>query len=133
MIGGSDNDIGLTLLRKKIGGCGIVGSISNTQDYAGAPRTVYFDRATLVNVNVKLVLERVGDFEDIDTDTIKNLLAATEFDIGESVYAMRLTCQVNAVQGFYIKSITVNGSDVVSIGIRQCAQIRPEDVEVLIE
>ncbi|MDQ5990052.1 baseplate J/gp47 family protein [Providencia stuartii] len=133
VIGGSDNDIGLTLLRKKIGGCGIVGIISNTQDYAGAPRTVYFDRATLVNVNVKLVLERVGGFEDIDTDTIKNLLAATEFDIGESVYAMRLTCQVNAVQGFYIKSITVNGSDVVSIGIRQCAQIRPEDVEVLIE
>ncbi|MEY0132532.1 baseplate J/gp47 family protein [Providencia rettgeri] len=133
VIGGSDNDIGLTLLRKKIGGCGIVGSISNTQDYAGAPRTVYFDRATLVNVNVKLVLERIGGFEDIDTDTIKSSLAATEFDIGESVYAMRLTCQVNAVQGFYIKSITVNGSDVVSIGIRQCAQIRPEDVEVLIE
>ncbi|WP_426207260.1 hypothetical protein [Providencia sp. PROV272] len=46
---------------------------------------------------------------------------------------MRLTCQVNAVQGFYIKSITVNGRDAVSIGVRQCAQIRPEDVEVLIE
>lgn len=86
-----------------------------------------------MNVNVKLVLERVGGFEDIDTDTIKSSLAATEFDIGESVYAMRLTCQVNAVQGFYIKAITVNGSDAVSIGIRQCAQIRPEDVEVLIE
>lgn len=133
VIGGHDNDIGRTILSKKVGGCGVFGRISNTQTYAGAPRTVYFDRAALVNVKVKLLLERVGGFHDIDTDAIKAALAATEFDIGESVYAMRLTCQVNAVQGFYIKSITVNGHDAVSIGVRQCAQIRPEDVEVLIE
>ncbi|AMG65497.1 baseplate J/gp47 family protein [Providencia stuartii] len=133
VIGGHDNDIGRTILSKKVGGCGVFGRISNTQTYAGAPRTVYFDRAALVNVKVKLLLERVGGFHDIDTDAIKAALAATEFDIGESVYAMRLTCQVNAVQGFYIKSITVNGRDAVSIGVRQCAQIRPEDVEVLIE
>ncbi|EPS6889669.1 baseplate J/gp47 family protein, partial [Providencia stuartii] len=133
VIGGHDNDIGRTILSKKVGGCGVFGRISNTQTYAGAPRTVYFDRAALVNVKVKLLLERVGGFHDIDTDAIKAALAATEFDIGESVYAMRLTCQVNAVQDFYIKSITVNGRDAVSIGVRQCAQIRPEDVEVLIE
>ncbi|HFT2472384.1 TPA: baseplate J/gp47 family protein [Providencia stuartii] len=133
VIGGHDNDIGRMILSKKVGGCGVFGRISNTQTYAGAPRTVYFDRAALVNVKVKLLLERVGGFHDIDTDAIKAALAATEFDIGESVYAMRLTCQVNAVQGFYIKSITVNGHDAVSIGVRQCAQIRPEDVEVLIE
>ncbi|AIN63991.1 baseplate J/gp47 family protein [Providencia stuartii] len=133
VIGGHDNDIGRTILSKKVGGCGVFGRISNTQTYAGAPRTVYFDRAALVNVKVKLLLERVGGFHDIDTDAIKAALADTEFDIGESVYAMRLTCQVNAVQGFYIKSITVNGRDAVSIGVRQCAQIRPEDVEVLIE
>ncbi|EOD2819788.1 baseplate J/gp47 family protein [Providencia stuartii] len=133
VIGGHDNDIGRTILSKKVGGCGVFGRISNTQTYAGAPRTVYFDRAALVNVKVKLLLERVGGFHDIDTDAIKAALAATEFNIGESVYAMRLTCQVNAVQGFYIKSITVNGRDAVSIGVRQCAQIRPEDVEVLIE
>ncbi|MEG7503139.1 baseplate J/gp47 family protein [Providencia stuartii] len=133
VIGGHDNDIGRTILSKKVGGCGVFGRISNTQTYAGAPRTVYFDRAALVNVKVKLLLERVGGFHDIDSDAIKAALAATEFDIGESVYAMRLTCQVNAVQGFYIKSITVNGRDAVSIGVRQCAQIRPEDVEVLIE
>ncbi|SUC31933.1 Uncharacterised protein [Providencia rettgeri] len=41
----------------------MVGSISNTQNYIGALRTVYFDRATLVNINVKLLLERVGGFQ----------------------------------------------------------------------
>ncbi|WP_099075735.1 baseplate J/gp47 family protein [Proteus alimentorum] len=133
VIGGSDDDIGLTILKKKIGGCGVFGSISNTQEYAGAQRTVKFDRASNVNIKVKLLLERVGGFHDIDTESIKSALSDTSFEIGESVYAMRLTCQVNSVQGFYIKSITVNGSDSVKVGVRQCAQIRPEDVEVLIE
>lgn len=133
VIGGSDDDIGLTILKKKIGGCGVFGSISNTQEYAGAQRTVKFDRASSVNIKVKLLLERVGGFHDIDTESIKSALSNTPFEIGESVYAMRLTCQVNSVQGFYIKSIAVNGSDSVKIGVRQCAQIRPEDVEVLIE
>lgn len=133
VIGGSDDDIGLTILKKKIGGCGVFGSISNTQEYAGAQRTVKFDRASSVNIKVKLLLERVGGFHDIDTESIKSALSTTSFEIGESVYAMRLTCQVNSVQGFYIKSITVNGSDSVKVGVRQCAQIRPEDVEVLIE
>lgn len=133
VIGGRDDDIGLTILKKKIGGCGVFGSISNTQEYAGAQRTVKFDRASSVNIKVKLLLERVGGFHDIDTESIKSALSDTSFEIGESVYAMRLTCQVNSVQGFYIKSITVNGSDSVKVGVRQCAQIRPEDVEVLIE
>lgn len=133
VIGGSDDDICLAILKKKIGGCGVFGSISNTQEYAGAQRTVKFDRASSVNIKVKLLLERVGGFHDIDTESIKSALSATSFEIGESVYAMRLTCQVNSVQGFYIKSITVNGSDSVKVGVRQCAQIRSEDVEVLIE
>lgn len=133
VIGGSDDDIGLAILKKKIGGCGVFGAVENTQTYAGVPRTVRFDRAEMVNIRVQLLLERTGGFHDIDTDGIKSALSATEFGIGDSVYAMRLTCQVNSVPGFYIKTIRVNGSDMVPIGFRQCAQIRPEDVEVLIE
>ncbi|HEI8864213.1 TPA: baseplate J/gp47 family protein [Morganella morganii] len=133
VIGGSDDDIGLTILKKKIGGCGVFGAIENTQIYADVPRTVRFDRAEMVNVKVRLLLERTGGFHDIDTDGIKSALAATRFEIGDSVYAMRLTCQVNSVPGFYIKTIRVNGADTVPIGFRQCAQIRTEDVEVLIE
>lgn len=133
VIGGSDDAIGLTILKKKIGGCGVFGSMTNTQNYAGGMRIVKFDRAELVNIKVKLLIERVGGFHDIDIDSIKSLLAATEFTIGEAVYATRLICQVNQVPGFYIKSITVNGQDTVPVNLRQCAVIRPEDVEVLIE
>lgn len=133
VIGGDDADIGRTILKKKMGGCGVFGAISHTQDYAGVSRTVKFDRAAIVNIKVKIVLERIGGFQDIDIEGIKNALASTQFNIGESVYAMRLICKINAVPGFYIKSITVNETNTAKIDVRQCAQIRPEDVEVLIE
>ncbi|MDE9495704.1 baseplate J/gp47 family protein [Xenorhabdus bovienii] len=133
VIGGRDEDIALTILRKKVGGCGLMGNISHSCEYSGAERIVRFDRAEMVSISVKIVIDRINGFQDIDTDGIKSALAATEFTIGESVYAMRLTCRVNTISGFYIKSIMVNGSDSASIGVRQCAQIKPENVEVLIE
>ncbi|MDF7681175.1 hypothetical protein PT300_11520 [Enterobacteriaceae bacterium ESL0689] len=133
VIGGSDSDIARTILKKKMGGCGLMGNVAYVLQYADLPRTVYFDRAEIIDISIRLVLERTSGFNDIDTDGIKAALAATEFTIGENVYAMRLTCQVNSVPGFYIKSIRVNGSDTALIGVRQCARITPENVEVLIE
>lgn len=133
VIGGADDDIGLVILRKKDGGCGVFGEIENSQMYRGVLRTVKFDRAKMVDIKVSLKIKRVGGFHDIDTESIKSALAATEFEIGEDVYATRLTCQVNQTQGFYIKSINVNGGEMVEIGVRECAQIKPEDVEVEIE
>ncbi|PHM54513.1 baseplate J/gp47 family protein [Xenorhabdus sp. KK7.4] len=133
IIGGRNEDIALTILRKKVGGCGLMGDISYLSEFSGAERTVRFDRAERVDIRVKIIIERINGFQDIDTEGIKKSLADTEFMIGESVYAMRLTCRVNAVSGFYIKSITVNDADSSQIGVRQCAQIKPEHVEVLIE
>ncbi|KLU15067.1 MULTISPECIES: baseplate J/gp47 family protein [Xenorhabdus] len=133
VIGGRDEDIALTILKKKVGGCGLMGAISYSCDYSGTARTVKFDRAEMVDIKVRVIIDRINGFQDIDTDGIKKSLAATEFEIGHPVYAMRLTCQVNSISGFYIKSITVNSSDTAAIGVRQCARIRPENVEVLIE
>ncbi|MDC9598930.1 baseplate J/gp47 family protein [Xenorhabdus anantnagensis] len=133
VIGGRNDDIAQIILRKKIGGCGLMGQISSHCEMAGTPREVRFDRAEMVDIRMRIIIERINGFQDIDTDGIKKSLAATEFAIGESVYAMRLTCRVNTTSGFYIKSITVNGSDSALIGVRQCAQIKPEHVEVLIE
>ncbi|AOM40578.1 baseplate J/gp47 family protein [Xenorhabdus hominickii] len=133
VMGGRNEDIALAILKKKAGGCGLMGAISYWCEYSGAERTVKFDRAEMVDIRVKIIIDRINGFQDIDTDGIKSSLAATEFAIGESVYAMRLTCRVNTISGFYIKSITVNGVDSAPIGVRQCAQIKPESVEVLIE
>jgi uncharacterized phage protein gp47/JayE len=133
VIGGRDEDIALTLLKKKIGGCGLMGEITRACEYSGASRTVRFDRAEIVDVKIKVIIDRINGFQDIDTDGIKTSLAATEFEIGQSVYAMRLTCQVNVISGFYITAIAVNNADKATIGVRQCARILPENVEVLIE
>ncbi|CAQ85183.1 MULTISPECIES: baseplate J/gp47 family protein [Photorhabdus] len=133
LIGGKDEDIALAILKNKIGGCGLMGNISYSCMYTGVERQVKFDRAEIVDIKISLLVERINGFHDIDTDGIKKSLAATEFEIGQSVYAMRLTCQVNSISGFYIKSITVNNSDKAIIGVRQCARIKHENVEVLIE
>lgn len=132
VIGGRDEDIARTLLKKKMGGCGMMGAIAVTIDMAGLPRIARFDRARTVNVKIGLEIERLAAFQDIDIAGIKAALAATPFSIGEPVYAMRLTCQVNSVPGFVIRAITVNGGAKADIGLRECARITPDDVEVLI-
>lgn len=133
VIGGKDEDIALTLLKKKIGGCGMMGRHRITVDFAGAKREARFDRAALKPVKVRLVIGRLGEYQDIDSEGIKTALASTAFEIGETVYATRLICQVNSVPGFFIKSITVNGGESAPVDLRECATIRPGDVEVLIE
>ncbi|AWK44555.1 baseplate J/gp47 family protein [Photorhabdus temperata] len=135
IIGGNNKDIALMLIKKKIGGCAFFGKQTCEINFAGANRKINFDRAEMIDINIDVALVRTSEFHDIDIDGIKSALAATKFNIGESVYAMRLTCQVNSIAGFYIKSITVNGSDKANIGPRQCAVIKHENVnvEVLIE
>ncbi|WP_243466095.1 hypothetical protein [Sodalis glossinidius] len=110
----------------------MIGAIAVTIDMAGMPRIARFDRARTVNVKIGLEIERLAAFQDIDIAGIKAALAATPFTIGEPVYAMRLTCQVNSVSGFVIRAITVNSGAKADIGLRECAWITPDDVEVLI-
>lgn len=133
VIGGGDEDIALALLKKKMGGCGMMGEHHVTVYFAGANREAFFDRAERGHIQVSLVIGRLGEFRDIDSEGIKTALAMSEFGIGETVYATRLIGQVNSVPGFFIKSITVNGGEKADMGLRECAIITPADVEVLIE
>lgn len=133
VFGGNDLDIATTLLKKKIGGCAFMGDQQVVVNYKGMDRTVLFDRAEEVAISVKLVIRRLVGFTDIDTDGIKASLENTDFEIGESVYAMRLTCPVNSISGFVIISMTVNQGDSVDIGVRQYAKIHANDVEVIVE
>ena len=64
-------------------------------------------------------------------EQIKDNLITLEFDIGENVYASRIISDINLVDGFYIKSLTVNNSNIADIGFREYAHIN--NVEVIIE
>jgi len=133
VLGGNDIDITTMLLKKKIGGCAFMGQHKVVAHYKDANRTVLFDRPEEVRIHVRLVIRRLVGFTDINTEGIKSALESTDFDIGESVYAMRLICQVNSVNGFVIQDMTVNDSSHVDISVRQYAKVYAEDVEVLIE
>jgi len=78
-----------------------------------------------------MIIGRYQLFSDIDIEQIKDNLITLEFDIGENVYASRIISDINLVDGFYIKSLTVNNSNIADIGFREYAQIN--NVEVIIE
>ena len=131
ILGGDNEKITEIITKKKIGGCGLFGRIETTHPQDELLRKVYFDRPKKINVNVSMVIGRYKSFNDINTKQIKENLKNLNFDIGENVYTSRIISNINLVDGFYIKSLTVNGSNIAEIGYREYAQIN--NVEVLIE
>ena len=131
ILGGSDEKIAEVITKNKIGGCGLFGQIETTYPHGGLLRKVYFDRPKKINVNVSMIIGRYKSFNDINTEQIKKILKNLNFNIGENVYASRIISNINLVDGFYIKSLTVNNSNIAEIGYREYAQIN--NVEVLIE
>ena len=131
ILGGSDEKIAEVITKNKIGGCGLFGQIETTYPHGGLLRKVYFDRPKKINVNVSMIIGRYKSFNDINTEQIKKILKNLNFNIGENVYASRIISNINLVDGFYIKSLTVNNSNIANIGYREYAQIN--NVEVLID
>lgn len=131
VLGGSDEKIAEVITKKKIGGCGLHGQIEITHLQDGLSRKVFFDRPTKIDINVSMVIGRYKSFDDINTAQIQRNLKKLNFNIGENVYASRIISNINLVDGFYIKSLTVNDLNIAEIGYREYAQIN--NVEVLIE
>ncbi|WP_294616049.1 baseplate J/gp47 family protein [uncultured Gilliamella sp.] len=131
ILGGADEKIAEVITKKKIGGCGIFGEVESAYLLDNVSRKVYFDRPKKIDINVSMIIGRYKSFNDINTDEIKTNLKSLDFDIGENVYASRIISNINLVDGFYIKKLTVNDSDIANIDYRQYAQIT--NVEVLID
>lgn len=131
ILGGVNENIAEVIAKKKIGGCGLFGKIESAYLLDGLLRKVLFDRPKKIDVNVSMIIGRYQLFSDIDIEQIKDNLITLEFDIGENVYASRIISDINLVDGFYIKSLTVNNSNIADIGFREYAQIN--NVEVIIE
>lgn len=131
VLGGSDEKIAEVITKKKIGGCGLHGQIEITHLQDRLSRKVFFDRPTKIDINVSMVIGRYKSFDDINTAQIQRNLKKLNFNIGENVYASRIISNINLVDGFYIKSLTVNDLNIAEIGYREYAQIN--NVEVLIE
>ena len=118
-------------LKRKLVDVGYMVKLNPLNLLDGIPRRVYFDRPKKVDINVSMVIGRYKSFNDINTEQIKSNLKNLDFDIGENVYSSRIISSINLVDGFYIKELTVNGSNIANIDHREYAQIN--NVEVLIE
>lgn len=130
VVGGSNKDIATAIIRKKKGGCGMMGEISESVEAGGLPRVAKFDRAKDKKVSVNVTVKRVEMFTDYDEDKTKQALSETQFSIGEDVYSTRLYCKIPNQKGFIVTSITVNDSDTVEVSPRELAIINKEDVNV---
>lgn len=130
VVGGDNQNIAKAIIRKKKGGCGMMGETSEAVDIVGLPRVAKFDRAVEKRITVNVTIKRVELFTDYDESVTKQALSETKFTIGEDVYSSRLYCQIPTQRGFVVTSITVNDGDTVEIGYREIAVIKLEDVNV---
>lgn len=134
VLGGSSADIA-TMILKKIagGGCGTHGAESYTvKGYRNFDRIIKFDRPTIKDINVTVVVVRQRFGVDVDIDYIKNQMSAIDFKISEDALAGRLFSIQNDGT-FYIKSILVDGGASVAVGLKEKANISKENITVSIE
>lgn len=130
ILGGADEKIAEVITKKKIGGCGLFGKIESSYILEDIARKVYFDRPKKIDINVSMIIVRYKLFNDINTEQIKANLKNLDFEIGENVYASRIISSINLVDGFYIKELKVNNSNIAKIDHREYACIG--GVEILI-
>lgn len=137
--GGEDNAIAQVIYQNKGAGVGIQGGRSVNIQSAGVPRTIKFDRATPVDIEIAMRLVRYEDFTEIDKDEIKRVLAALVFGIGAPVSLSRLYSPINTVGGFWVKSLTIarkgqaKRNENVAIGPREVARILHSDIQIEVE
>lgn len=130
ILGGDDTEIATVIAKKKIGGCGLFGSVEQSVILRNSNRKIYFDRPICKNIFISMTLGRYQTFSDIDIESIKKNLTSIDFNIGENVYASRLISSINLTDGFYIKSLVVNNASLTEVAANEYASIT--HVEVLI-
>lgn len=131
VFGGTDNDIALTLIKKKVGGAAFVGDQEVLIHHNGMNRIIRFDRPQQVKITVALTFKRLRNYTDLPEQEIEETLRANDFNIAQDVFAMRLVCGINTQDNFNLEEITVNGADRVSIGWREFAVIDKVEITIV--
>lgn len=147
--GGSDEDIGLSLLNY------VAGGISTNDSIAGATIVtvqvtnpakrnqkvpIYFGRPTDVSIEIQATIqETTGLPPDYETQ-IKNALVdyISNLEIGMDIYDSDLYCPINTVDGLRVVSVTLNKtgdspSDSVSLLQFERASLIADDVTITVQ
>ena len=106
--GGNPEEIGNVILRLKPAGCGMQGAtIVYIIDQYFRSRPIYFDRPTQDMVYVHAEVTRRANFTDINTQGIKEEIAALRLKIGEPVIRTELYAVMYQIPGFIVTALRI--------------------------
>ncbi|MBN6075814.1 baseplate J/gp47 family protein [Aggregatibacter actinomycetemcomitans] len=137
--GGSDNQIAQVIYENKGAGVGLQGGTETTLTINNERRTLRFDRAVPVDVQVSMRCVRYEDFTEVDKDEIKRLLSIQKFEIGQNLSLSRLYSPINQVGGFWVKELKIGRkgqalkAENVIVQPRELARILASDITIEVE
>lgn len=138
--GGRDEQIAAAILRKKPGGTGMRGAQRiEVVDKRGRQRPILFDRPAPIDCAARLTVRRNATFTAIDTEALKDALAALVFDFGEPVQHSRLYTPVNTVPGFWVETLLIGRragelkAANIEVGVREQARFSRNEIEVIVQ
>ncbi|HHF5474879.1 TPA: baseplate J/gp47 family protein [Haemophilus influenzae] len=137
--GGADEQIAHVIYENKGAGGGLQGATETTLTVNGERRTLRFDRATPVDVQVSMRCVRYEDFTEVDKDEIKRLLSIQRFEIGQNLSLSRLYSPINKVGGFWVKELKIGrkGQSLTTENItaqpRELIRILATDITIEVE
>lgn len=149
VLGGDDEEIAQSILRKKTGGIESYGTtVIEVTDIGGHPHSIGFTRATEKRVYAKIELSKDVTFTSTGENDVKDALVsyiggartnntmASGLTMGESVifakalaYTMEIAGVVDANLSLSIDGVTFS-TDNISIAINEVAQLNAADIEV---
>lgn len=143
VLGGGDQEIVDTIGVKKPAGVGTFGDLSRIYTYNQQvnPQTIYFYRATPVEIEIQLTISTFLGFPSNGITLIKNALVDyvnDRYRIADDVIYSRLYTPINSVSGFEVDNLIIGvkgqtlGSDDITINLNQISSLVADDIVVFL-
>lgn len=137
--GGSNTQIAEVIYYNKGAGVGLQGNTEVILQRDNDRRTLRFDRATPIDIQISMRCVRYEDFTEIDREEIKRLLTKQTFTIGQTVSLSRLYSPINQVGGFWVKELKIARkgqplkTENIELQPRELARILVADITIEVE
>lgn len=142
--GGDDNEVALAILETRAAGIDFTTSadipaatwenVSVVNPANGQPVMVWFSRPTNTTADIAIDISTDANFPTDGQQLIKDEVVSfiNSWSIGKVLYASRLYTPVNLVAGVDINSLTINGTDRVSLTVYQRLNITDANITITV-
>ena len=142
--GGDDNEVALAILETRAAGIQFTTSsdipsatwksVSVINTANGQPVIVWFARPTNTTATIAINISTDANFPTDGQQLIKDEVVkfVNDWPIGKVLYASRLYTPINLVAGVDINSVTINGSDRVTLTAYQRLNIADTNINITV-